>query len=104
MLLKSEEGGHVNLDFVKSLKVSCLVGQGVLFMTHIPVMHLIDSTSPVLFPAIQAKAVVLEPMSSDTCLAVDGEEVPSMPMFIEVHPGLCRVLVAPEFEGLGNIL
>jgi sphingosine kinase len=46
--------------------------------------------------SLKAKAVVLEPMSGDTCMAVDGEEVPSRPMLIEVHPGLCSVVVAPD--------
>ncbi|KAK9805531.1 hypothetical protein WJX72_003548 [[Myrmecia] bisecta] len=39
-------------------------------------------------------AMVLEPVSKDTWLVLDGEVIPSERIFAEVHRGLCRVLVA----------
>ena len=65
MLLKAEEGAHVELACVKSLKVSCLA---------------------------------LYQMCGNTWTVLDGEAVPNRPLFMEVHRGLCNVLVAPEFQ------
>lgn len=36
----------------------------------------------------------MEPVSSDTWMVVDGEKVPYTRLYAQVHPGLCRVLVA----------
>lgn len=47
--------------------------------------------------SMQVKAMVLEPLCNDTFLAVDGEVMPLQPLYVEVHPGLCSVCVAPEF-------
>lgn len=40
----------------------------------------------------KAEAYRLEPLSENSCLAVDGEPFPFEPFYIEVHPGLARVL------------
>lgn len=38
---------------------------------------------------------MFEPRDSSTCLMVDGEVIPSAPIFLEVHRGLIRVLINP---------
>jgi hypothetical protein len=39
--------------------------------------------------------MVFEPRDSSTCLMLDGEVVPSAPIYWEVHQGLIRVLINP---------
>ena len=41
--------------------------------------------------------MVVEPLCEDTYMVLDGEQVPITPLWIEVHPGLCSVLVSPDF-------
>ncbi|KXZ51247.1 hypothetical protein GPECTOR_13g734 [Gonium pectorale] len=50
----------------------------------------------------QARAMMFEQRDSATWTVLDGERVPDRPLFLEVHPGLCRMLVSPHFreEGL----
>lgn len=47
----------------------------------------------------QVRAFVLEPLAGDTTwLVLDGEQVPrDKPLFVEVHPRLCTVLVHPSW-------
>lgn len=45
---------------------------------------------------IKAEAVLLEPVSKETWLVVDGEVVPFTRLALQVHPGLCTVFVAPK--------
>ena len=42
--------------------------------------------------------MLLQPLCSDTFLALDGESIPITPLLMEVHAGLCSVCVAPQFE------
>jgi sphingosine kinase len=44
------------------------------------------------------RALVLEPLESGTTVMLDGEVVPFQPLYVEVHPGLCTVVVAPEWQ------
>jgi len=46
----------------------------------------------------RVRAIMLEPLCTNTSLVLDGELVPIQPLLMEVHPGLCNVLVAPEFK------
>ncbi|PSC69971.1 Sphingosine kinase 1 [Micractinium conductrix] len=41
-------------------------------------------------------AMTLEPLSTGTWIVVDGEAMPFTPLFMEVHPQLCRTIVAPS--------
>jgi diacylglycerol kinase family enzyme len=41
------------------------------------------------------RAMLFEPRDSGTYLQLDGELVPSAPLYVEVHPGLIRVIVSP---------
>jgi diacylglycerol kinase family enzyme len=43
------------------------------------------------------KALMFEPLSSNTAVMLDGEVVDHAPLSLEVHPGLCSVVVAPEW-------
>ena len=36
------------------------------------------------------------PLSTGTWLVVDGEAMPYVPLYLEVHPSLCRAIVAPS--------
>jgi hypothetical protein len=45
------------------------------------------------------RALVLEPLSDDTRVALDGQPVASKPLYLELLPGLCRLVVAPGFCG-----
>eukprot|EP00798_Chlamydomonas_sp_ICE-L_P017204 gene17204-23525_t len=65
MLLRADEGTHVELDYVKTDRV---------------------------------RAMVLQPLCEDTYMVLDGERVPITPLYLEVHPGLCNILVAPGFQ------
>lgn len=49
-------------------------------------MHLVEQHKPI--------ALWLEPKGQGTWLVVDGEQVPHRPVYAEVHPGLCRVIVS----------
>lgn len=63
VLLKSETGAHVELDYVHTERV---------------------------------RALMLEPLAGDTTWTVlDGEAVPSTPLFLEVHEKACCALVPP---------
>jgi hypothetical protein len=44
------------------------------------------------------KALMFEPLESGTTVMLDGEVVPFQPLYVEVHPGLCTVVVAPEWQ------
>ena len=51
--------------------------------------------------ALQVLALMVEPLDSGTWMMVDGEVVQNQPIYVDVHPGLARVLVAP---GVGDTL
>jgi hypothetical protein len=45
------------------------------------------------------RAMVLEPLSDETRVALDGQPVAGKPLYLELLPGLCRAVVAPGFGG-----
>lgn len=49
---------------------------------------------------LQARALMLEQVSTDTWTVLDGEVVRPDPLYLEVHPGLLRVCVSPRFAEL----
>ena len=44
----------------------------------------------------EVAAAIIEPLRTNSTLVVDGEEMPKETLFLEVHPGLCRVILPPE--------
>jgi hypothetical protein len=48
--------------------------------------------------SVAMRALVLEPRSSGTAVALDGEVVGSGRLYLEVLPGLCRAVVSPEWQ------
>lgn len=61
------------------------------------IMTKIETGSHLDIPLVQCKkvdALVLEPVSTGTWLVLDGEAIPFQRVYAEVHPALCRVLVA----------
>ena len=44
----------------------------------------------------EVAAVIVEPLRTNSTVVVDGEAMPKEPFFLEVHPGLCRVILPPE--------
>ncbi|MEW5299419.1 MAG: hypothetical protein WDW36_002437 [Sanguina aurantia] len=46
----------------------------------------------------KVRALLFTPVSSDTWTVLDGEAVPRKPLAVEVHPGLCSVLVGPDWS------
>lgn len=41
--------------------------------------------------------MLFQQRDSATWTVLDGEPVPEAPLYLEVHPGLCRLLVSPVF-------
>eukprot|EP00198_Chlamydomonas_reinhardtii_P003707 XP_001693043.1 diacylglycerol kinase [Chlamydomonas reinhardtii] len=56
--------------------------------------------SPGVMRTTKARALMFEQRDSATWTVLDGEEVPNLPLYLEVHQGICRLLVAPLFEEL----
>ncbi|KDD75296.1 hypothetical protein H632_c760p0, partial [Helicosporidium sp. ATCC 50920] len=48
----------------------------------------------------KVKAIALVPKCTDTWVVVDGEAAALEPIFVEVHPSLCRVIVSPELHSM----
>ena len=81
--------GHWNLIYTAG-KLGRKKGMEVLTASeHGRHMHLVEQR--------RLRAVWVEPnaRAGSTWLVVDGEAMPHRPMYAEIHPGLCRVLVAP---------
>ncbi|KAG2438711.1 hypothetical protein HXX76_005257 [Chlamydomonas incerta] len=53
--------------------------------------------SPGVMRTTKARALMFEQRDSATWTVLDGEEVPNLPLYLEVHQGICRLLVAPQF-------
>eukprot|EP00951_Prasinocladus_malaysianus_P027336 scaffold244893_cov48-Prasinocladus_malaysianus.AAC.1 len=54
--------------------------------------------SDAMWRALQAAAVILEPLEEDALVVIDGELFPTGPVYLEVHNNLLSVLVDPEIS------
>ncbi|GLC46319.1 hypothetical protein PLESTB_000998600 [Pleodorina starrii] len=54
--------------------------------------------TPGVMHVTKARALLFEQRDSSTWTVLDGEAVEERPLYLEVHPGLCRLLVAPGFR------
>jgi hypothetical protein len=44
---------------------------------------------------LQVRAMIFAPRDYGTYLELDGELVPHVPIYMEVHPGLLQVVISP---------
>ncbi len=51
--------------------------------------------------AAQCRALMMEQTAEDTWTVLDGEAVPPVPLYLEVHPQLMRLCVSPCFAEPG---
>ncbi|GIL84336.1 hypothetical protein Vretimale_15950 [Volvox reticuliferus] len=54
--------------------------------------------TPDIMHVVKARAMLFQQRDSATWTVLDGEAVPEAPLYLEVHPRLCRVLVSPVFQ------
>ncbi|KAG2498809.1 hypothetical protein HYH03_003003 [Edaphochlamys debaryana] len=56
------------------------------------------ANTPGVLDVVKARALLFEQRDVATYTVLDGEQVPDRPLYLECHPGLCRLMVSPSFQ------